>query len=133
MNKITLMLLFFLSFNCIAEQSNQKLEEEKINFLLSTIKESKVVFLRNGDEHSGKKASKHLQNKMNYARRAFWLFGPKTDLTVDNFINKIASRSSTTKKEYHVRLEDGSMITTGTWLKAKLKEFNKTHSPPSKK
>ncbi len=81
--------------------------------------------MRNSKEHSGKEAREHLENKMNYARRAFWLFGPKADITVENFINKIASSSSTSGKEYKVRLKDGSVMTTNEWLRLKLKSYQK--------
>jgi hypothetical protein len=116
-----------------AEKSTQSIEEKKIYFLLNTIEASSVTFIRNGKEHTAGEAKKHLENKMNYARRAFWLFGPKADITVENFITKIASKSSQSDQEYKVRLRNGEMMTTNEWLRKKLKTFNQTRSRPVKK
>ena len=130
----SIILTFFLIFpsDLVGSEANA-LQEAQINFLLNEIEKSDIVFMRNGDEHNGKKARKHLENKMNYARRAFWLFGPKIDITVENFIEKIASRSSSSDKEYQVRLKTGVVMSTNQWLRQKLKEFNKTHERPLKK
>jgi hypothetical protein len=129
---IPLLFIFTIFANCFA-QDGASLEESKIQFLLNSIEKSKVVFIRNGEEHTGPEARKHLEKKMNYARKAFWLFGPKTDLTVMNFISKVASSSSMSKKKYQVRLRDGTLMTTGQWLRALLKKFNQNPPKPLKK
>jgi hypothetical protein len=129
--KIKIILLLF-SMTLALQGFAQNADESKIQFLLKSVENSKIIFLRNSKEHSGKEAREHLENKMNYARRAFWIFGPKADITVENFINKIASSSSTSGKEYRVRLKDGSIMTTNKWLRLKLKSYQKKASDNQK-
>jgi hypothetical protein len=42
-------------------------EQEKIDFLLAEVKRSDDVFIRNGSEYSGAKASAHLAVKLRFA------------------------------------------------------------------
>jgi len=128
----TLLTLLFLFTHCFAE-AEASIEEQKIQFLLDSVEKSEVIFIRNAKEHTAAEARKHLENKMNYARRAFWLFGPKVDITVENFITKIASSSSTSKKEYQVKLKDGTLMKTSLWLRQRLKDFKQNSPVPSKK
>lgn len=112
-----------LFFNIYAEDSKTNIEEKKISFLIKAVKDSKITFIRNGEEHTSEKAADHLQFKYKKATNMFWFFGPKTEITAINFIEKIASKSSTTGEAYQVRLKDGKVITTEKWLKDKLKEY----------
>ena len=135
--RLIILTLFICLFNCNATDEGadpqQIIEERRIQYLLGSIEKSSVVFIRNGKEHTGKEAKEHLENKMNYARRAYWLFGPKADITVENFISKIASKSSSSNIDYQVRLKNGKVMTTNEWLREQLKSFSQTHSLPSKK
>lgn len=118
----TLSLLFFLITPLIWSET-QSLDMQKINFLLVEVEKSEAIFIRNGDEHPAKKAKEHLEHKMKMAKRMFWFFGPEKKITVEEFIEKIASSSSTTGEIYRMRLKSGETIPTGEWLKKKLKEF----------
>ncbi len=101
----------------------QGIEDQKVQFLLKSVEESEATFIRNGDEHQAKKARQHLESKMNMARKMFWFFGPAKKITAIEFIEKIASESSTTGEKYKLRLKSGEEMETGPWLKEILKEF----------
>lgn len=125
--------ILFLSWEGLAsetDKSAQEKEEEKIQFLLNEVKNSGLTFVRNGDEHPAQKASEHLEYKMNTARKMFWFFGPSKKISAVEFIEKIASKSSTTGEIYQIKLKDGTLVPTEKWLKEKLKLFpQKSESP----
>ncbi len=82
--------------------------------LLKAVEESGLVFLRNGSEHDATKAASHLSDK--------WESAGDRVTTAEQFIEEIASRSSTTGRTYEMRLEDGSLVPAADWLRARLKE-----------
>jgi hypothetical protein len=84
-------------------------EEEKIERLLAFVGQSGVVFIRNGSEYDGAAAAVHLREKL----RASGLQRP----TLDEFIEKIASRSSLTDRPYQVRLPNGETVDAGPWFR----------------
>lgn len=123
---------FILAFILVASQvviagdgtsQGEQKDEQKIEFLLNEVENSGIVFIRNGDEHPAKKARQHLEYKYKMAKKRFLFFGPSRAITVSEFIEKIASQSSTSGKDYHVKLKSGEVITTKKWLLEKLKEF----------
>lgn len=132
---LVMMVLLGLNSSLFAEENDQdkeeqKLEEAKIAFLLDKVEKSEATFIRNGDEHPAKKARKHLEHKMNMARKMFWFFGPSKPISVRDFIDKIAAESSTTGKAYHIRTKDGKTYTTKEWLDSRLKEFQQNPQSP---
>ena len=89
-------------------------EHEQIDYLLDVIGSSDLVFIRNGSVFSGLEAKAHLQRKM--------YFSSDSIQTTDDFINYIASESSTTGIIYYIRFPDGTQIEAGSWLRNKLAE-----------
>jgi len=87
----------------------------QIERLLDHISASDVVFVREGKEYSGKEAADHLRAKLAAA-------GPKIN-AVDEFIDKIASRSSVSGKPYQVRPPDGEAVTANAWLREAAKKM----------
>ncbi|HNQ23207.1 MAG TPA: DUF5329 family protein [Phycisphaerae bacterium] len=85
-------------------------EREKIDRLLAGVEQSGLIFIRNGEEHPSTAAAAHW-------RRKFETEGPQVN-TLDEFIEKIASRASSTDQPYQVRLRDGTVVETGPWLRA---------------
>ncbi len=81
---------------------------DKIEFLLNSIAESELTFIRNGEDHTGVEAAKHFRAKMQSANQ------PIT--SVDAFIEQIASKSSSSDEPYRVRFSDGEEMDTGPWL-----------------
>ncbi|MCR9205322.1 MAG: DUF5329 domain-containing protein [Halobacteriovoraceae bacterium] len=121
--------LLFLFFSAPLWSSNDDIDQQKIRFLLNEVEKSEVIFIRNGEEHPASKAKEHLEHKMKMAKKMFWFFGPERKITVQEFIEKIASSSSTTGEIYKIRLKTGEIVPTGDWLKKKLTDFPKTKPP----
>ena len=119
---IIIMLLLLMSNHTLSKELN---ESEKIDWLINQVKMSDISFLRNGDVHTSKEAAKHLRFKLTSAKKMFWFFGPEKNFKVQEFIDKIASKSSSTGNEYKVRLKDGTVITTKKWMDNKMKLLNK--------
>jgi len=86
-------------------------ENEEINYLLTYLANSGCTFIRNGDEHEAEKSRDHLEMKYNYAKRRI--------KTAEDFINKIASKSSLSRKPYEVQCGDVS-IPSKQWLESAL-------------
>lgn len=74
-------------------------ERAKIEYLISRIRRSSYTFIRNGKSYNGLKAARHLTTK--YHRR----FGAIKSAV--DFIENVATRSSTTGEAYVVRFPDG--------------------------
>lgn len=87
-------------------------EREKIDRLLERVEQSGLIFIRNGEEHNSLAAAAHW-------RRKFEAEGPRVN-TLEEFIEKIASRSSLSDQPYQVRLSDGTVAETGPWLRAQV-------------
>jgi hypothetical protein len=112
----------FTSTYSLAENKNIE-EQKKIDFLLDEIGQSQVTFMRNGSEHTPTEAKGHLKSKLSNAKKMFWFFGPERDISAKEFIEKIASQSSTSGKDYHIKLPNGKIIPTRNWLKDLLKNY----------
>lgn len=97
--------LLFLGSSVIAA------ENEEIEFLLSYVANSDCIFLRNGDAHEAKGASDHLEMKYNHVRSRI--------NTAEDFINRIASKSSFSGKLYEVSCA-GEQMPTKQWLEEAL-------------
>ena len=125
------LVFFFVNDSLFADENTQESNDQaKIQFLLKRVEKSEGVFIRNGEEHPAGKAKDHLEHKMNMARKMFWFFGPSRKISIQEFIEKIASKSSTTGEVYKIRLKDGTTLPTGDWLKEQLKDFpQKSESP----
>ena len=89
--------------------------KKMIELLLAEVESSGLAFIRNGKEHSPEEAAAHLRRKWRYA-------GSKIK-TPEQFIDNVASKSSTTGKPYLIRLEDGSTVKAGDWLRERLHEL----------
>lgn len=71
-----------------------------------------AVFIRNGQEHTPADAADHLQRK--------WQAATGRITTVAQFIDELATRSSTTGEAYVIRFADGSEQPAGPYLREQL-------------
>jgi len=111
---LTLTFLFSGSFVIAGEQ-------EDIEYLLTFVAESNCIFIRNGKEHQAKEASKHLAMKYNHVKGRI--------KTAGDFIDKIASKSSLTRKAYKIRCEGKQQVPVQQqWLKEALETHRITVS-----
>lgn len=91
--------------------------ETEIQHLLESVGQSNCIFVRNGESHAATEAESHL--RMKYRRGKFW---------VDNseqFIERIASKSSWSGKPYFIECPDSNRQSSGDWLLEKLAAYRK--------
>ncbi len=91
-------------------------EPERIVALLDVVERSGARFVREGKEYSAANGRKHLERKLRYAGNRI--------TTAEEFIEGIASRSSTTGRPYKVRLPTGEEIEISVWLQQRLAEID---------
>jgi hypothetical protein len=95
-----------------AVSAQDNIEKKKIDFLISSVENLKEAkFIRNGSEHDGKEAAKHLRMKLQNAVAV---------QTADDFIRLCASKSIITGKPYMIRLSDGKTIKSEKYFREKL-------------
>src|SRR6266487_2444956 len=94
---------------------NPYTEEQKITHLISYVRSLDATFIRNGSGYNPSQAADHLQVKRSYA-------GSKIT-TAEDFIGKLASRSSLTGKPYLVRFKNGKEFPCEMVLKFELKNL----------
>ena len=87
----------------------------EIEYLLSTIGSSECTFIRNGERHDAQDAEAHLRLKYRRGKR----YAP----TSDQFIERLASKSSLSKKPYYIECESEERMAFGQWLMQRLNEY----------
>jgi len=92
-------------------------EQAAIDWLISQVKSSDAVFIRNGVEYNGEKAAAHIKMKLSFAG--------KRVQTARDFIKGVASRSETSGKPYEIRPRDGKQQPLEKWLMEKLSIYEK--------
>ena len=106
-----------------AEPLRPPAEQAKIDFLLQEVKKSDDVFIRNGREFSGARASGHLATKLRFAG--------KRVQTATDFILGIASKSEETGKLYEIRTRQGHREPLRDWLLARLQLHEQARPAPT--
>jgi hypothetical protein len=86
----------------------------EIDYLLDAVATSNCVFVRNGKEHDAQAARKHLQTKRKRGRRYFD--------SAEEFIERLASSSSWSGKDYTIRCGDDSQ-TAKAWFTIALERY----------
>jgi hypothetical protein len=92
--------------------------ETEIQYLLESIGQSQCVFVRNGETHVATEAESHL--RMKYRNGKFWVN------SAEQFIKRIASKSSWSGDPYYIDCPDTDRRLSGDWLLAKLAAHRKT-------
>ena len=87
----------------------------EIDYLLASIGSSDCAFIRNGKRYDAKDAEAHL--RMKYRR------GKRYASTSEKFIERLASKSSMSKKPYFMECGNEQKITSGQWLTERLSEY----------
>lgn len=88
----------------------------KIDRLLAHVEKSELTFVRNGIDHTGAATAAHLRKKLAQAKPAV--------ATIDDFIEKVASRSLVTGKPYRVKLPAGKTVEAAQWLREQAKKLD---------
>lgn len=108
---LSFMLAVFLASVTFADEATMNAE---IDFLLETVAASGCTFIRNGSEHDAEAARDHLSLKRRRGKRYFD--------SADEFIERIASKSSWSGKPYRIRC-DGVEVTAQEWFEDALSGF----------
>jgi serine/threonine protein phosphatase PrpC len=86
--------------------------DEEIDYLLATVGDSDCTFIRNGKGYAAKSAQDHLQMKRKRGKRYYD--------SADEFIDRIASKSSFSGKPYLIQCGDDPEQTAAAWFTALL-------------
>ncbi|MEO7851057.1 MAG: DUF5329 family protein [Rubrivivax sp.] len=88
-------------------------ERARIDRLIQAVgKRSDIKFIRNGSEHDSVEAAEFLQGKLK------WRISKVT--TVQDFIDQIGTRSTTSGEIYQVQLADGKKMPSAEFLRQEL-------------
>ena len=115
-------LIFVVSCVCARAGAAPSVEEFATTETLALIKlieSSDAVFIRNGSDHTAKEAADHLRSK---------IVRNSKKLTTEEFVTKIASRSSQTGDVYKMRVASGEVMTSEEWLRAELKKMREARA-----
>ncbi len=103
--------LVFLLLSPLAPADENAAE---IEYLISAIGESGCTFVRNGKRHSAAEAEAHIRMKY---RRA-----PRHAKTAEMFIDRLASKSSMSRKPYRMDCPGEGSVESARWLSSRLAE-----------
>jgi len=99
-----------------AWDDNPPTERQKIEALIAHVESLQdAKFVRNDREYDAKTAAKFLQAK--------WDANAAEIKTAEDFIEKVATKSSTTGKLYLIRFKDGGEMKSGEYLLEQLKKL----------
>lgn len=86
----------------------------EVNFLLGYVEGSGCAFNRNGSWYDSSQAQSHLRDKYRY------LSARNQINTAEDFIERAASKSSFSGRDYTVKCGDGVTMPSGLWLNSEL-------------
>lgn len=115
--KIFSLLVLFLIPLAARGANRPEEEQNKVDWLLTEVANSKATFIRNGKEYEAARAVEHLKFKL--------LFAGRRVQTARQFIVGVASRSRETGKPYEIRLADGRQMPLEEWLLERLVVYEK--------
>ena len=107
---VLLLCLIVAAANAIAAQTDPEIE-----YLLVTVGNSGCLFVRNGSEHPPAEAESHL--RMKYRKGARYI------ASADDFISRIASKSSWSGKPYQIVCHGNQSQPSGQWLHDQLSRY----------
>jgi hypothetical protein len=83
-------------------------KNDEISYLINSVGKNGCVFIRNGERFSGKEAREHLRSKRKLNAHLIH--------SAEDFIKKIASRSSTSGEPYMIGCRDDELQTANEWF-----------------
>jgi hypothetical protein len=121
MQKICNLMLIALTLSvfCMPFAQATNDTEQEIQHLFEFISQSDCIFFRNNTEYPAKEARNHMQTKYDYAKR--WVG------SAEQFIDRIATKSSISGNLYQVRCQ-GKSLYTDNWLKQELERYRASHT-----
>jgi hypothetical protein len=98
--------------------------KQEIDALIAALPASKCEFQRNGKWYGAADARSHLQRKYDY------LLKKNLVNTAEQFIERAASESSMSGREYRVRCPGQGEQSSETWFRAQLQRLRGSGDPP---
>ena len=108
-------LVAFLLIAASSVWAEEQTAAVEIDYLINAVSESGCNFVRNDKEHTSREAADHLQMK---ARR-----GKRYYDTTEEFIDRIASKSSWSGKPYLIQCDDRPAVAAIDWFTRALAEY----------
>jgi Family of unknown function (DUF5329) len=96
--------------------------QAEISYLLSTVANSDCEFYRNGNWYNSKFAADHISSKYKY------LLAGNLVQSTEDFIEKAATRSSMSGRDYAIRCGGGAAVPTAQWLLILLARYRESHT-----
>ena len=117
--------VLYLFLGCYIAFAETAAESEKlattINYLLSFVENSDCTFIRNEKAHTAKEAVAHM-------RRKYGHFKDEIN-TPEEFIRLAASKSIMSGKPYMVRIKNGKLMKSETWMLEALEDYRAENQP----
>lgn len=113
-----LILLAGLAAIALPLAADETATEAEIEYLMSEIGASGCTFIRNGKRHDAQDAESHIRMKYRRASRHA--------KTAEMFIERLASKSSMSRKPYLMDCPGEDVMPSGDWLNTKLAEYRDT-------
>jgi hypothetical protein len=117
------MLLIGLLIPAISFAAPTPKAKQEINALIGALATSKCEFQRNGKWYGAEDARSHLQRKYDYLLRK------NLADTAEQFIERAASRSSMSGREYRVRCPGQADQSSASWFQAQLRRLRGSGAP----
>lgn len=109
MLKKLLLLISLLTVSVFADTTAE------INYLLNYVKTTECTYIRNGTEHTGKEASKHIKAKYDHYKDEI--------KTAEDFIRLSATKSMMSGSKYYIACPGTAKIESSKWLLSELKRY----------
>ncbi len=100
-----------------AKPADAATAQREIQGLIEALGRSGCAFERNGEWYDGARARTHLGRKYDYLRRR------DPNGSAESFIERAASRSSTSGRAYHVRCPGKAVEPASTWFNRQLRDL----------
>ena len=108
----------------VAQATPSPIAQTEISYLLTQLATSPCQFNRNGHWYEGRQAAAHLEEK--YHSPFVWgHIG-----SAEEFIDKVATRSSISGVEYAVRCGGAGTVSSALWLRDQLGAFRRASEKP---
>lgn len=111
--------IFLLLFTATVYSQTDSKTEQTIQYLLSRIADSSLIFIRNNETYPPRDAAEHINNKYQHFKDEI--------KTAEDFIEKCATKSLLSGRYYQVIDKQGNKIRTHDWLMAELETYRRNH------
>ena len=109
---------FFIVLTFSGPTVGDEIADAEVEYLLRAVGQSGCTFTRNGTEHSPEKAESHLRLKYENGKR--WAND------ADQFIERLATKSSWSGRLYYLQCGDDDPQPSGDWLKNQLAAYRQS-------